>query len=391
VALNPEFLPDGNHLLWVNMYDGVFLGSLDGKPPVRLLPDRSRTVYSPDGYLLFVRQGRLTAQRFDLKTLRLIGEALPLTTEFVTNDLLYPALSAGRGGSLVYREKAPEQLVWVDRTGSINEKVGLPEDWYNFRLSADQGKVAFAPVAPGTFNYDVTVLDLVRGTSERLTSQAKNSAVPVFSPDGKHIAFSSNRTGHYNPYITDGPNREKLVFDMQLAGGYPTDWSPDGKNLLYWGNEDLWIVPVDGNEKPYTIAKTPFDERAGSFSPNGKWVAYSSNESLRYEVYLTPFPPVDGKRYTVSSQGGMNPAWRRDGKEIYFVAGDGRLTAVPVTIRASEVEFGRAEPLFPADSSDFNRAYEPSPDGKRFLIAIPASPGGAAFTVVLNWTQALRK
>jgi Tol biopolymer transport system component len=240
------------------------------------------------------------------------------------------------------------------------------------------------------FNYDVTVFDLRRGTGERLTSEAKNSAVPVFSPDGKHVAFSSNRTGRYNPYITDGPNREKLVFDMQLAGGFPTDWSPDGKNLLYWGNESLWVVPVDGQENPYPLAKTRFDHRAGSFSPDGKWVAYSSNESLRYEIYLTPFPAGDGKRYTVSSQGGVSPAWRRDGKEIYFVAGDGRLTAVSVTIRGQDVQLGRAESLFPVDFSDFNRAYEPSPDGKRFLIAIPASPGGAAFTVMLNWTQVLR-
>jgi Tol biopolymer transport system component/predicted Ser/Thr protein kinase len=391
VALNPAFLPDGNHVLWVNMYDGVFLGSLEGQQPVRLLPDRSRTVYSPDGYLLFVRQGRLTAQRFDLKTLALTGEALPITRESVANDLLYPALSAARGGALAYLEKAPEQLVWVDRTGSIKEKVGLPQDWYNFRLSPDESKVAFAPVTLGKFNYDVTVFDLRRGTRERLTSEAKNSAVPVFSPDGKHVAFSSNRTGRYNPYITDGPNREKLVFDMQLAGGFPTDWSPDGKNLLYWGNEDLWIVPVDGQQKPYTLAKTRFEERAGSFSPDGKWVAYSSNESLRYEIYLTPFPAGNGKRYIVSNQGGASPAWRRDGKEIYFVAADGRLTAVPVTIRGSEVQFGRAEGLFPVDSSDFNRAYEPSLDGQRFLITMPAAPGGAAFTVLLNWTQALGK
>jgi Tol biopolymer transport system component len=215
--------------------------------------------------------------------------------------------------------------------------------------------------------------------------------VPVFSPDGTRVAFSSNRTGRHNPYITDGPNREKLIIDMQLAGGYPTDWSPDGKSLLYWGNEDLWIVPVDGKEKPYTVAKTRFEERAGSFSPDGKWIAYSSNESLRYEIYLTPFPAGDGKRYTVSNQGGMSPAWRRDGKEIYFVAGDGRLTAVPVTIRGSDVQFGRAESLFPVDASDFNRSYEPSRDGQRFLITMPAAPGGAAFTVVLNWTQALGK
>ncbi len=390
IFYDPEFLPDGNHVLWEN--NGVFLGSLDGKPPVRVLPNRSRTVYSPDGYLLFVNQGRLTAQRFDLKTLALTGEALPITRESVTNGLRYPALSAARDGVLAYVERAPQQLVWVDRTGSIKEKVGSPQEWPSFRLSADESKVAFASLGPSSeSNTDITIFDLRRGTRERLTSEGKNSLVPVFSPDGKDLAFASNRIGRWNPYITDGPNREKLVSDMRLSGGYPTDWSPDGKNLLYWGNEDLWIVPVDGKEKPYTIAKTSFDERAGSFSPDGKWIAYSSNESLRYEIYLMPFPAGDGKRYTVSNQGGTSPAWRRDGKEIYFVAGDGRLTAVPVTIRGSDVQFGHAEGLFPVETSDFNREYEPSKDGQRFLITMPAEPGGAAFIVLLNWTQALGK
>ncbi len=389
IVYSPQFLPDGNHFLWVK--DGVFLGSLDRKPPVRLLPDSAITVYSPDGYLLFVRQGRLTAQGFDLKTLALTGEAVPITRESVVDDDLAPALSAARGGALAYRERTAEQLVWVDRTGSATEKIAPPQDWYAFRLSPDESKVAYNSVGPGQGSTDIIVFDLRRATRERLSTELKYSMIPVFSPDGKRVAFSSNPTGLFNPYITDGPNREKLVTDMKLAGGYPTDWSPDGKNLLYWANEDLWIVPVDGKEKPYAIAKTRFEERAGCFSPDGKWVAYSSNESGRYEIYLIPFPVADGKRYTVSNQGGASPAWRRDGKEIYFVSGDGRLTAMPVTIRGSDVQFGRAESLFPVDSTDFSRAYEPSRDGQRFLIIMPAAPGGAAFTVLLNWTQALGK
>ncbi len=388
IFYSPEFLPDGSHFLWVK--EGVFLGSLDGKPPVRLLPDSAITVYSPDGYLLFVRQGRLTAQGFDLKTLALTGEAFPITRESVVDDHLSPALSAARGGALVYRERAAEQLVWVDRTGSIKEKVGPPQDWFAFRLSPDESKVAYNSTAERGA-VDIIVFDLRRATRERLATELKSSMVPVFSPDGKRLAFSSNPTGLFNPYITDGPNREKLVIDMRLAGGYPTDWSPDGKSLLYWANEDLWIVPVDGKEKPYAIAKTRFEERAGSFSPDGKWIAYASNESGRYEVYLIPFPEADGKRYTVSSQGGASPAWRHDGKEIYFVSGDGRLTAMPVTIRGSDVQFGRAESLFPVDSTDFSRAYEPSRDGKRFLITMPAAPGGGSFTVMLNWTEAFGK
>jgi Tol biopolymer transport system component len=389
IFYSPQFLPDGSHFLWFKA--GVYLGSLDAKPPVRLLPDSAVTVYSPDGYLLFVRQGRLTAQGFDLKTLTLTGEALPVTRESVADDHLSPALSAAGGGALAYRQKAEEQLVWVDRTGSITEKVEPPQDWSAFRLSPDQSKIAYNSAGLGLRSVDINVFDLRRATRERLAAELKNSLVPVFSPDGKQVAFSSNPTGVFNPYITDGPNREKLVTDMRLSGGYPTDWSPDGKSLLYWADEDLWIVPADGKGKPYTIAKTRFDEHTGSFSPDGKWVAYSSNESGRYEIYLIPFPAAEGKRYTVSSQGGASPAWRRDGKEIYFVSGDGRLTAMPVTIHGSDVQFGRAESLFAVDSSDFNRAYEPSLNGQRFLVTIPAKPGGAAFTLLLNWTRGLGK
>ena len=131
--------------------------------------------------------------------------------------------------------------------------------------------------------------------------------------------------------------------------------------------------------------------RACGRSPDGHWIAYSSNESGRYEIYLTPFPAEGGRRYTVSSQGGASPAWRHDGKELFHVAADGRLTAVPVTIRGGDVEFGRAESLFPVKSSNFSRAYEPSLDGRRFLVTAPATAGGASVTVLLNWTQTLGK
>ena len=144
-------------------------------------------------------------------------------------------------------------------------------------------------------------------------------------------------------------------------------------------------------EKPYTYTQSPFDERDGVFSPDGRWIAYTSNESGRYEIYLQPFPEEGGRRYPVSSQGGSNPAWRRDGKELFYVAGDGRLTAVPVTIRGSDVELGRAESLFPVTSGDFHRMYELSPDGQRVLVATPAAAGGAAITVLLNWRRVLEK
>jgi Tol biopolymer transport system component len=304
-----------------------------------------------------------------------------------------PVLSAGAGGALVYEAQVPDQLVWVNRTGAPLEKVGsLPSAWRSFRLSPDQTQVAFdfSLTQGAESSFEVAILDLRRGTREQLTTEGKGALVPVFAPDGKKVAFTSNRTGRFNPFIASAPNQERLVKDMGLKGGYPVDWSPDGKNLLWWGDEDLWVVPVDGG-KPYTVASSRFGEMAGAFSPDGRWIAYASNESGRYEIYLAPFPAESGRRYTVSSQGGTSPAWRHNGQELFYVSGDGRLTAVSVTIRGGEAQFGQAESLFSVNSSDFSRAYEPSLDGQRFLVTAPATAGGASATVLLNWTQTLGK
>jgi Tol biopolymer transport system component len=391
ILFNPSFLPDGRHFLYLHNSNGIYVGSIDGAPAAHLLPDVSTAVYSPDGYLLFARQSRLTAQPFDVKTLTLKGEAAPVTRESVVNELIAPVLSAGQNGALVYEPQSPEQLLWVNRSGAPLEKVASAQGWRSFRLSPDQTRVAFdsSPTLGAESSFDVAILDIHRGTTERLTSEGKGALVPVFAPNGKQIAFTSNRTGRFNPFITGALNKERLVRDMGLKGGFPVDWSPDGKNLLWWGDEDLWVVPLDGG-KPDTIGKSRFEEDAGVFSPDGHWIAYSSSVSGRSEIYLTQFPE-SGQRYTVSSQGGAGPAWRRDGKELFFVAGDGQLTAVPVILRSGDVEFGRAESLFPVKKSYFGRAYEPSLDGQRFLVTAPATAGGASVTVLLNWTQGLGK
>jgi Tol biopolymer transport system component len=295
---------------------------------------------------------------------------------------------------LAYQAQSPEQLVWVDRTGAMREKVGPPNEWANFRLSPDQNKIAMDITIFQSENSgrDVALFDLLRGTQERLTTDPEADLVPIFSPRGDRIVFTSRRMGRFNPFITNAPNREKLVADLGTPNGFPLDWSPDEKNILWWIDGDLWIVPVSGNEKPYAWVHTRFDEHDGVFSPDGHWITYVSNESGRNEVYLESFGAEARKRYTVSSEGGTDPAWRRDGKELFFVAGDGRLTAVPVTMKGAEVELGRAGSLFPmSPGTFFHRSYEVSKDGQRFLIATPAQAGGAAITVVLNWQTALKK
>jgi eukaryotic-like serine/threonine-protein kinase len=380
IPFEPAFLPDGRHFFYRE--NGTFVGALDGSPPVRILPDVAKALYS-EGHLLFRRQGRLIAQPFDADTLTLSGAEIPVTSENVISAAQSESFSVARG-VLAYQAPALEQLAWRDRAGTVTEKVGGPQQWRNFRLSPDQSKIAWDFETLG----GVAVFNVQRGTRERFTT---NGLVPVFSPDGTQIAFTSFRTGRYNPYITSAPNQERLIADVGTTGGYPVDWSTDGKYLLYWGDEDLWIVPIDKTEKPYTYAQSTFEERDGVFSPDGHWIAYTSNESGRFDIYLRPFPEEGGRRYPVSSQGGSGPAWRRDGKELFYVAGDGRLTAVPVTIRGSDVELGRAERLFPVTFGDFHRMYELSHDGKRVLVATPAAAGGAAITVLLNWRRVMEK
>ncbi len=386
IASNPTFLPDGQHFLYA---DGgsVFTGALDGSLSVKLLDSVGKAVYA-DGNLLFQKQGRLFARAFNPATLSLTGNEMVVTSETVTNAGLVGSFSVA-GGVLAYQAGALGQLAWRDRAGVVTENVGEPRRWGNFRLSPDQSRIALA-VSSSQDPFDVAVFDVRRGTIERFTSHPSMDLVPVFSPDGTQLAFSSFRDGRFNPYVTSAPGRERRVADVGTTGGFPTHWSPDGKVLLYWGDEDLWIVPLDG-ARPYPYAKSKADERDGMFSPDGHWIAYTSNESGRYEVFVQRFPEEGGRRYPVSSQGGSNPAWRSDGKELFYITGDGRLTAVPVTLGDSSLDFGRAESLFQVQTGRIFRLYELSPDGKRILLETPVVTGGAGITVLLNWRRVLEE
>ena len=261
---------------------------------------------------------------------------------------------------LAYQAQALEQLVWVDRTGTNGAR---PQRGPSFRLSPDQNKIAMDITAfqAGTIGRKVALFDLVRGRQDRLTSDPPGNAVPIFSPRGDRIVFASRRMGRYNPFITSAPNQEKLVVDLGMPSGFPQDWSPDEKHILWCIGDDLWIVPVSGSEKPYAYAHTRFGKRDGLFSPDGHWITYVSNESGRDELYLNPLNDA-GKRRSQPEL--MGPWRRRDGKELFFVAGDGRLTAVPVTMNGADVQLGRAESLFPVSPSTiFHRLYG-GPEGR---------------------------
>ena len=372
--------------------DGVFVGSLDGATAVRLVPDRSKALYA-SGWFVFRREGRLVAQRFDPDTLALSGAAIPVTSETVTGRIGYGLsvlFSASDSGALAYQTRAVQQLVWVDRTGNRRELVGPPEQYDHFRLSPDGASVAMSVsrFGAGNSSSEIAIVDLGREVLEVLTQDPEADLAPLWSPDGERIVFTSRRSGGFNPYVTDGLNRERLLADVS-GGGWPVDWSPDGQFVLWQSESDLWLVPVAGEQEPYPYVNSAFTERGGQFSPDGDWIAYSSDESSRDEVYVRALRA--DRRFTVSGRGGKEPAWRRDGRELFYVAGDGMLTAVPVTLGEASVAFGQPQSLFPAPLGSFRRNYEVSTDGQQFLVAAPATPGDAAISVVLNWHAGLER
>ena len=404
---HPHFLPGGRNFLFTRAdatashLNGIYVGGMDGAVPVRLLEDRSKAEYVPplsgstSGHVLFRRAGRLMAQPFDAARLAFTGSAVPITTEPVISINGYgPAVlfSTSPTGMLAYQPLVQEQLVWVDRTGAVVERTGPPGEYRNFRLSHDRRRVAMDIniYGNGPSSADIAILELSRGILERVTFDEEADLVPVWSADDSRIAFTSLRTGSFQPFVTTGSREDKPLPAVAPTGGWPVDWSPDNRYVL-WQGGGLVAVPASGSEKPFQVVSGQSRPRNARFSPDGRWIAYSSTDSGREEVYVQPFPK--GRRQTVTGGGGVGAAWRKRGSDLflYYIGGDGRLTEVPVTISAaSSMEFGPPRTLFFARAGVFNREYEVSEDGERFLLSRPVNPGGAAITAVLNWQTLLQ-
>jgi Tol biopolymer transport system component len=279
-----------------------------------------------------------------------------------------------------------------------------PPAAYNFlNLSPDDRRVA-AQRLEIFGSGDIWIMDLARrGLGTRFTSHPADDAAPVWSPDGKSIVWSSNREGAYDLYqrsITGGKEEVLLRSDLSKI---PFDWSLDGRYLLYGirdakGKGDLWILPMTGERKPFVFANTEFDETQGQFSPDMRWVAYQSDESGRFEIHIRPFPPGPdaGENVMVSSGGGYQPRWRRkDGKELFYFTGDGKLMAVDIVegpnLRVSEPHVLFSPPIWAGGSSYQVHRWDVSADGQKFLIPTLTQEYSAPFTVVLNWQAGLKK
>jgi Tol biopolymer transport system component len=410
----PFFLPDGRRFLYLvtsfgsgeeRQKMGIYVGSVDSKEEKFLVAAKSTMAYAQPGYLLFLREKILMAQRFDAKSLGLTGDPFPVAEQVQYFPQTANAIfSVSQSGLLVYQtvwSPVLSRLVWLDRGGRETGSLGTPGDQANPRISPDGKRIALDVIDHQTGNMDIWIYQSSGGVATRITSDPAIDASPVWSPDGDRIAFMSLRKGHPDVYqrSSSGAGSEESMLQSERAK-YTTDWSPDGRFILYRNvdattNLELWALPVGGDRKPFPFLKTPFGVSHGQFSPDGRWVAYASNESGRWEIFVAPFPGPGGN-WKVSSSGGTEPRWRRDGKELFYLAPDGNLMAVEVKAGAT-FEAGSATALFqtrrrvPVSSTDMF-SYDVSADGQRFLVNTDVGEvASTPLTVVLNWAEELKR
>jgi eukaryotic-like serine/threonine-protein kinase len=396
----PQFLPDGRRFLYLAGRAGagdtawwsgsLQVASLDSKeirPVARL---ESRFEYVPPGYLLYVREGALFAQPFDEGNAKLRGEPRLLAPNIhYFYGPRHAAFSASRTGVLAYQTAArPSRLVWLDRAGKETGQLGEPAVVKGLRISSDGARVAMDIENPTTGTSDIWVFEPARGVATRLHSDPVDEIMPVWSADGSKVLYRSDRHGPPDIYeiTVDVPGSEGPV--LELPGvQQPEDVSGDGRLLAYLDESattsgNIWLLPLQGERKPRVWAPTRFNQSSPRFSPDGRWIAYESNESGDPEVYVALTEGGAEKR-RISPAGGRSPRWRRDGKELYYVAPAGSLMAVSVT-PGSTWEAGLPGLLFRVESEIQN--YDVAPDGSRFLVCTPSEKvRESPLRVIVNW------
>ena len=403
----PRFLPDGRHflyLLWSGQVDkqGIWVGSIDSHEAIRLVAANSSAEYAPPGYLLFVRDEDLMAQPFDAGRLTLSGQAFSVASGLGRRVSHYAPFSVSALGALAYHAvDFRMRLVWVDRSGRELETLAMPPAGMGDpMISPDGRQILFSRLNPETETPDIYLYD-DRHDVSRVTSDPGFDVLPVWSADAARVVYRSNRNGPGDIYLKSltGSGSEELLL-RTAARKDPTDWSPDGRFILYDNYDgeptresDMWVLPLFDDRKPSPYQHKTFGTWGGRFSPDGHWVAYAADEHGKDNVYIQAFPAT-GISYRVSKQGGVMPAWRRDGRELFFIAADGTLMAASVNVRHDVVEVGAPSPLFrpKVRSTLLRNYYDVAPNGDRFLINSPLQDEATTpITVVLNWTATLRK
>jgi len=400
----PYFLPDGQHFLYFAGVSteaaSIHVAALDSSDTKLLLPARSNAAYA-SGYLLYIRDRMLMAQAFDAKKLQIRGQAFPVAGQVLYDQLLWRGVfSCSSNGILAYQganNGADSRLIMFDRAGKEIKTVGMPGDLINHRISPDGQRLAVAVLDSSVANYKLWVYDLFREKETRLTFGSNRDNYPIWAPDGKSLVFASIKKGPYDMFEkrSDTTGSEEPVLQTDAAK-YPSDWSLDGRFIAYTpGNSKtaVWIFPRFGDRKPYIFLQGDFNIGEAHFSPDGHWLAYSSDESGRSEIYVTPFPG-GGSKWQISAAGGSGPRWRRDGKELFYMAADSTLIAAEVDTSGSVFQVGALRPLFHLvlrtgvtrlDLSGFV-GYDAAPDGKWFVVNSPPAGNPPPITLITNWT-----
>ena len=403
----PVFLPDGKHLIYLAAnfsgkvgVNAIFLGSLDSADRRLLVSSSANAAYVEPGYLLYLRDKTLVAQPFDGRRYTLSGEPRSLSDEVLYFPQVQRAVfSASTGQALIMQTGKGaylSQLTWFDRSGKQVGTAGTPAWYNNVQLSPDRRRVAADQTDPDGRNIDVWVHDLARGATARLTFDPALDQTPAWSPDGKQVLFNSNRSLDFRLYLknADGSGSEQELFNFGSDTGNAWDWSRDGKFILIRKGNELWYLSWP-QRVAKALAQGRWTVRGVQFSPDGRWIAYSSNETGKMEIYVANFLSGNGK-WQVSSGGGQEPRWRQDGKELFYLSPDGKMMAVPLATRAS-FEAGSPVALFQThrrqalSSQDFF-TYDVSGDGQRFLVATQMDEGTPApLSVLLNWAAEVER
>jgi Tol biopolymer transport system component len=414
---DPFFLPDGQHFLYqVSASDvnvdvaGIYVASLDSQePPRRLVRVNSNALYS-QGHLLFSQERTLMAQPFDADRAAVTGSAVPLAENVGSSGMtVAAAFSVSETGALVYRTGSAAiqtQLTWFDRSGVRRGTVGEATDQMAVELSREGGRLGVSVLDTARDTRDIWTYDLARGgLRTRFTFDAADDIHTVWSADGRQVVFNSRRSGRLALFLkpASGASTETVLLESDRDNLYPVSLSRDGQFLSYFtgsaasptGN-DISVLPLSGDRKPIPFMQTEFRERYGQFSPDGRWIAYTSTETGRDEVYVAPFPSTGGK-WQVSLVGGSWPRWRGDGREIFFQNAEGMMMVATVDGSGTAFVVVAAQPLFPSlmrtagwvGSTSYN--YDVTADGQRFLVnATVDSPNDTPITLLLNWADGLR-
>jgi Tol biopolymer transport system component len=417
---HPFFLPDNRHFLYQaigsatnpNEARAVYVASLDqAEPPRMLLQGAGSNVKYAAGYLLYSRETALMAHPFDADRLELSGEAAQVVEQIQVGGSTgrMASFSVSQTGALVYQigsgTDARSQLTWYDRSGKPVATLGDPADQISVQLSPDGTRALASIMDPARGTLDLWIYDVRRGSRSRFTLDAANETMGVWSPDGSRVIFASRRPNRFDLYqkASSGAGAEELIV-ADDQDKEPTSWSADGRFVAYHNLSatgrgtvrNLWMLPLTIGRTPAVFLQTRFSEYHAHFSPDNRWLAYASDESGRFEIYVVPFPDGGGK-WQVSTAGGQWPRWRRDGRELFYLSPDDTLMSAAVNGGGAAFDVGNVTPLFRTQprllsGAHLGAAYDVSADGQRLLVnTIISGTQTEPLTLVLNWPSLLTR